>query len=73
MIVDDRDDRPGVKFRDIELVGIPYRITIGARDLADGTVELLHRPYPRAGDGRHELTASNRSPAAGLAAAWLFR
>jgi prolyl-tRNA synthetase len=32
-----------VKFRDVELVGIPYRITIGARDLANGTVELLHR------------------------------
>jgi Anticodon binding domain/tRNA synthetase class II core domain (G, H, P, S and T) len=43
VIVDDRDDRPGVKFRDVELVGIPYRITIGARDLANGTVELLHR------------------------------
>jgi prolyl-tRNA synthetase len=42
-IVDDRNDRPGVKFRDVELVGIPYRLTIGARDLANGTVELAHR------------------------------
>jgi len=43
VIVDDRDLRPGVKFRDIELVGIPYRVTIGARDLANGTVELTER------------------------------
>jgi prolyl-tRNA synthetase len=42
-IVDDRNDRPGVKFRDVELVGIPYRLTIGARDLANGMVELAHR------------------------------
>ena len=43
VLVDDRPDRPGVKFRDVELVGIPYRVTIGARDLANGTVELVHR------------------------------
>lgn len=43
VIVDDRLDRAGVKFRDVELVGIPYRVTIGARDLANGTVELAHR------------------------------
>jgi prolyl-tRNA synthetase len=43
VIVDDRDERPGVKFRDVELVGIPYRITIGARDLANGMAELTRR------------------------------
>jgi prolyl-tRNA synthetase len=43
VIVDDRDERPGVKFRDVELVGIPYRITVGARDLANGTAELTRR------------------------------
>jgi prolyl-tRNA synthetase len=43
VIIDDREVRPGIKFRDIELVGIPYRITIGARDLVDGTVELTER------------------------------
>jgi len=43
VIVDDRHERPGVKFRDVELVGIPYQVTIGARDLANGVVELTHR------------------------------
>jgi len=43
VIVDDRPDRPGVKFADIELVGIPFRVTIGARDLANGAVELVDR------------------------------
>jgi prolyl-tRNA synthetase len=34
-IVDDRDERPGVKFADAELIGIPYRITVGPRGLAE--------------------------------------
>ena len=37
---DDRDERPGVKFNDAELIGIPYRITIGDRGLKQGTVEF---------------------------------
>ncbi|MEY9966145.1 prolyl-tRNA synthetase [Streptacidiphilus sp. MAP12-16] len=40
---DDRDERPGVKFSDVELVGIPYRITLGARGLTAGTVEVTVR------------------------------
>ncbi|MGW0658952.1 proline--tRNA ligase [Streptodolium elevatio] len=43
VVLDDRAERPGVKFRDIELIGIPYRITIGARGLAEGSVELTTR------------------------------
>ncbi|GHJ49102.1 proline--tRNA ligase [Catellatospora sp. TT07R-123] len=43
VVLDDRAERPGVKFSDIELVGIPYRITVSARGLADGTVELTAR------------------------------
>jgi prolyl-tRNA synthetase len=43
VIVDDRAGRPGVRFRDIELTGIPFRVTVGARDLADGAVELAVR------------------------------
>ncbi|KJS60892.1 proline--tRNA ligase [Streptomyces rubellomurinus] len=43
VLLDDRDERPGVKFRDVELIGIPYRITVGARGLADGTVEVTTR------------------------------
>ena len=42
-IIDDRDARPGVKFSDIELVGIPYRMTVGPRGLANGEVELTER------------------------------
>ncbi|NJQ14424.1 proline--tRNA ligase [Streptomyces bohaiensis] len=42
-VLDDRDERPGVKFSDIELVGIPYRITIGRRGLANGVVEFASR------------------------------
>jgi prolyl-tRNA synthetase len=43
VIIDDRSERPGVKFRDIELVGIPYRITVSTRGLAAGTVEVTDR------------------------------
>ncbi|NUR29850.1 MAG: proline--tRNA ligase, partial [Catenulispora sp.] len=43
VVLDDRDERPGVKFRDIELVGIPYRITVGPRGLAEGQVEVTVR------------------------------
>jgi prolyl-tRNA synthetase len=42
-LIDDRDERPGVKFRDAELVGIPCRISVGSRDLADGLVEVTSR------------------------------
>jgi prolyl-tRNA synthetase len=40
---DDRDERPGVKFKDADLIGIPLRVTIGARGLASGKVELKPR------------------------------
>jgi prolyl-tRNA synthetase len=42
-LIDDRDERPGVKFKDAELTGIPYRISVGSRDLADGVVEVTER------------------------------
>ena len=38
---DDRDERPGVKFNDAELMGIPYRVTIGERGLKQDTFEFL--------------------------------
>jgi prolyl-tRNA synthetase len=43
VILDDRAERPGVKFSDIELVGIPYRVTVSARGLASGSLELTTR------------------------------
>ena len=42
-LFDDRDERPGVKFRDVELIGIPFRVTVGSRGLANGAVELVVR------------------------------
>ena len=42
-LLDDRPERPGVKFADAELVGIPYRITVGPRKLAESLVELTTR------------------------------
>ncbi len=42
MLLDDRDERPGVKFKDADLVGIPYRINIGKK-LAEGKVEVVER------------------------------
>jgi prolyl-tRNA synthetase len=42
-LIDDRDVRPGVKYADAELTGIPYRITVGSRDLAEGVVEITRR------------------------------
>jgi prolyl-tRNA synthetase len=41
-LFDDRDERPGVKFKDADLIGIPYRITIG-RKVAQGAVEVVDR------------------------------
>ena len=43
VIIDDRTERPGVKFNDAELVGIPLRVTVGPRGLAEGTVEITER------------------------------
>jgi prolyl-tRNA synthetase len=42
-LLDDRDERPGVKFKDADLMGIPFRITIGKKALAQGKVELRNR------------------------------
>jgi len=42
VLLDDRDERAGVKFKDADLIGIPYRITIGKK-AADGVVELFDR------------------------------
>jgi len=41
-LLDDRDERPGVKFKDADLIGVPYRITVGKK-LGSGMVELVER------------------------------
>lgn len=43
VLLDDRKERPGVKFSDIELIGIPHRLVISDRGLEDGTFEYKHR------------------------------
>jgi prolyl-tRNA synthetase len=43
VLIDDRDLRPGVKLKDADLIGIPLRIAVGSRSLAEGRVELKHR------------------------------
>jgi prolyl-tRNA synthetase len=43
VLFDDRDARPGVKFADAELIGIPHRLVIGERGLAAGELEYRHR------------------------------
>jgi len=43
VLVDDRDERPGVKFKDADLIGIPLRIVIGDKGLAQGSVEFKAR------------------------------
>jgi prolyl-tRNA synthetase len=43
VLLDDREERPGVKFADAELIGIPYRVTVGPRGVEQGTVELTAR------------------------------
>ena len=42
VLLDDRDERPGVKFKDADLVGIPFRITVGKK-VTEGTVEIVER------------------------------
>jgi prolyl-tRNA synthetase len=43
VLLDDRDERPGVKFKDCDLIGIPLRVTIGERNLKEGLVEIKLR------------------------------
>ena len=43
IILDDRDERPGIKFKDADLMGIPYKITFGNRLAKDGVIEMKSR------------------------------
>jgi prolyl-tRNA synthetase len=61
VLTDDRDERPGVKFKDVDLIGVPLRVVIGERGLKDGSIEVKWR---------HEATSRNLS-AAGAAEAVL--
>ena len=55
VLLDDRKERPGVKFKDMELTGIPYRITVG-RGIKDGNVEFRARTADESSDvSLHEI------------------
>jgi prolyl-tRNA synthetase len=43
VLLDDRAERPGVKFKDADLIGIPYRVVLGAEKLSKGQAELFNR------------------------------
>jgi prolyl-tRNA synthetase len=43
VLIDDRDERPGIKFKDADLIGIPFRLNVGQRGLDSGSVELIIR------------------------------
>ena len=63
VLLDDRDDRPGVKFKDADLIGIPLRIGVGEKSLAKGEIELK----PRGGT----LTAVRTEDAVAKALEWI--
>jgi prolyl-tRNA synthetase len=54
VLLDDRDERPGVKFKDADLIGIPYRINVGKK-LSDGIIEVV----TRAGSTREDVEISD--------------
>ena len=72
VLLDDRDERPGVKFKDADLIGIPLRITIGAKGLDKGCVEMRRRrdgsveeiPIDPAADKIRDTIAAGLGPAA---------
>ena len=59
VLVDDRDARPGVKFKDADLIGVPLRIVVGERGLKDNTIEVKWRTDPAA----HHVSAATAGPA----------
>jgi prolyl-tRNA synthetase len=52
-LYDDRDERAGIKFADMDLIGLPWRLTVGPRGLAKGLVEVKQR----AGGAVEEISA----------------
>jgi prolyl-tRNA synthetase len=66
VLYDDRPERAGVKFKDADLVGIPVRVVIGKKALAEGKVEIsLRRDRERRMVERSEVVATVRQLTAG--------
>jgi prolyl-tRNA synthetase len=54
VLFDDRAERPGVKFKDADLIGVPYRVTVGKKKLAQGLVEIFQRSTKQIEDAKLE-------------------
>jgi prolyl-tRNA synthetase len=72
VLIDDRDERPGVKFKDSELVGFPLRVNLGEKSLAKGEIEIKPRngamfavPIDQAGTRVLEWLRQQTAPVAG--------
>ena len=48
VLMDDRDQRPGFKFKDADLIGLPYRMVVGGKGLKEGIVEIKRRTDEKA-------------------------
>jgi prolyl-tRNA synthetase len=62
-VLDDRDERPGVKFKDADLLGVPVRVTVGNALAKEGVVEIKERRAPRAEHRvpKHEVVTTIQS------------
>ena len=61
VIVDDRAERPGVKFKDADLIGFPVRVVVGAKGLSSGGVEVKRRDEDKS---KTRIVAPADAPAA---------
>jgi prolyl-tRNA synthetase len=67
VLIDDREERPGVKFKDADLIGIPVRLTIGEKALAEGAIEFKARKIPGKGElVKHDAVVAMVEAALGL-------
>jgi prolyl-tRNA synthetase len=59
VLFDDRAERPGVKFKDADLIGVPYRVTIGKRKFEQGLAEIFQRSTKQIQDVKLEMVVSS--------------
>jgi prolyl-tRNA synthetase len=59
VLFDDRAERPGVKFKDADLIGVPYRVTIGKRKFEQGLAEIFQRSTKQIQDVKLEAVVSS--------------
>ena len=67
VLLDDREERPGVKFKDADLIGHPLRITVGPRALERGAVEIKHRTESTAAEVPVDAAAAHVAALVGAA------